>query len=201
MKPASANQSGTAFIAFSDPTIPMSLYGKDIEINGVAIDVKEPETDDKEMRKVVIIFRNEDLTKEELREHFEHYGRVTDVYIPQPFKYVGFVTFAKERVSRTLHGEIHKYKGTELRLQEPRAAKEKREKQEYMEGGHWGMGGNMWGMGAGNSNYVGMDNSYWGGSGSMGMRGSGMMDKFGGGYQKPEKRQKRMKRTNKKRNS
>jgi len=190
MKPATANQTGTAFIAFSDPTVPMSLYGKDIEINGVPIDVKEPETDDKERRKVVIIFRNEDITKEELREHFEHYGRVTDVYIPQPFKYVGFVTFARERVSRALHGEIHKYKGTELRLQEPRIAKEKREKQQSLEG-HWGMGGNMGGMGAGSGNYMGMDNSYWGGGGSMGMRGAGNMDKYGGGYERSEKRQKR----------
>ena len=66
MKPGRGNNFGTAFIAFNDPLIPMSLYGKDIEINGVPIDVKEPETDDKERRKLVMIFRNEDLTKDDI---------------------------------------------------------------------------------------------------------------------------------------
>ena len=179
MKPGRGNNFGTAFIAFNDPLIPMSLYGKDIEINGVPIDVKEPETNDKERRKLVMIFRKEDLTKDELREHFKHYGRVTDVYIPKPFKYFGLVTFAKERVSRSLYGEIHKYKGTELRLQEPRAAKKKREREQYREGGCWE------GMGMGDCDYMGM-------VGGFGSRGAGMMDQFGGGYMRPEKKQKRM---------
>merc|ERR1740137_412500 len=150
------SQPGTAFIAFSDQLIPMSLYGKDIEIDGVHIDVKEPETDDKERRKLVMIFRNEDLTKQELREHFEHYGKVTDIYIPKPFKFFGFVTFAKQSVCKSLYGDIHKYKGTELRLQEPRAAKEKREMKQYGGGGHWGGMGGIQDMGNAGSRMGGM---------------------------------------------
>jgi len=194
MKSPKGDQPGSAFIRFDDPTIPMSLYGKDIMIDGVPVEVKEPETDDKERRKLVIIFRNEKITKQELREHFEDYGKVTDVYIPRPFKFFGFVTFTRFKDCKKLYGAIHKYKGTELRLQEPRAAKEKR--QRHQMGGrhgpvhhhnhhqhHQGHGG-WWGSG--------MD--YGLGSpapGHMGMAGYGMgynEGGFGGGYQRPGKR-------------
>ena len=55
MKSPKGDQPGSAFIRFDDPTIPMSLYGKDIMIEGVPVEVKEPETDDKERRKLVTI--------------------------------------------------------------------------------------------------------------------------------------------------
>jgi len=192
VKPMRGSQAGTAFIAFNDSSIPMSLYGKHIEIDGIYIEVKEPETDDKERRKLVMIFRNEDLTKQELREHFEHYGKVTDIYIPKPFKFFGFVTFAKQSVCKSLYGDIHKYKGTELRLQEPRAAKEKREMKQYAGVGHWGGMGDMRGMGGmgrGMGIGGGMEMS---GHGGIGMRGMG--EQFGGGYDRPEKRQRGMDR-------
>ena len=189
MKSPKGDQPGSAFIRFDDPTIPMSLYGKDIMIEGVPVEVKEPETDDKERRKLVIIFRNENITKQELREHFEDYGKVTDVYIPRPFKFFGFVTFARFKDCKKLYGAIHKYKGTELRLQEPRAAKEKR--QRHQMGGrqgpvhhqhHHGHAGWWGGVDYGLAS---------GGGGHMGMAAYGMAYNeggFGGGYQRPGKR-------------
>ena len=180
MKSPKGDQPGSAFIRFDNPKIPMSLYGKNIMIEGTPVEVKEPETDDKERRKVVIIFRNEKITKQELREHFEDYGKVTDVYIPRPFKFFGFVTFARFKDCKKLYGAIHKYKGTELRLQEPRAAKEKRQRHqlggrpgpvEVEQGGWWGGGYSM--------------------AGHMGLQGYGMgynQGGFAGGYHRPFKR-------------
>ena len=204
MKSPKGDQPGSAFIRFDDPTIPMSLYGKDIAIDGIPVEVKEPETDDKERRKLVIIFRNEKITKQELRGHFEDYGRVTDVYIPRPFKFFGFVTFARFKDCKKLYGAIQKYKGTELRLQEPRAAKEKRQRHHmgprhghhphhhhhhhhqppHPHGGGWWGGAMDYGGGRGGGGGGG------GGGYNMGMAGYGMgySEGFGGGYPRPGKR-------------
>ena len=199
MKSPKGDQPGSAFIRFEDQTIPMSLYGRDIAIDGIPVEVKEPETDDKERRKLVIIFRNEKITKQELRGHFEDYGRVTDVYIPRPFKFFGFVTFARFRDCKKLYGAIQKYKGTELRLQEPRAAKEKRQRHHmgprhghhphhhhhhhppHPPGGGWWGGTMDYGVGRGGGG---------GGGYTMGMAGYGMgySEGFGGGYPRPGKR-------------
>ena len=199
MKSPKGDQPGSAFIRFDDPTIPMSLYGRDIVIDGIPVEVKEPETDDKERRKLVIIFRNEKITKQELRGHFEDYGKVTDVYIPRPFKFFGFVTFARFKDCKKLYGAIQKFKGTELRLQEPRAAKEKRQRQHmgprhhphqhhhqhhpHPHGGGWWGGAMDYGVGRGGG-------GGGGGGYNMGMAGYGMgySDGFGGGYQRPGKR-------------
>ena len=201
MKSPKGDQPGSAFIRFDDPTIPMSLYGKDIMIDGVPVEVKEPETDDKERRKLVIIFRNEKITKQELREHFEDHGKVTDVYIPRPFKFFGFVTFSRFRDCKKLYGAIHKYKGTELRLQEPRAAKEKRQRHQmgprhgpvhhhhhhgHGHGGWWGGGVDYGPMGSPGGSPIGMtgygmgynEGAYAGGYPRAGKRARG--EGFGG---------------------
>eukprot|EP00092_Neocalanus_flemingeri_P025144 GFUD01027267.1.p1 GENE.GFUD01027267.1~~GFUD01027267.1.p1 ORF type:complete len:362 (-),score=103.35 GFUD01027267.1:100-1185(-) len=114
---------GTGIVTFDDPKVPMSLYGKDISVGGTALDIKEPESDDKERRKLAVIFRNEDIKVKDLWEHFGKYGKVTDVYVPRPFRYFGFVTYSKESTCRKLYNRTHRLKGSELRIQKPKGAK------------------------------------------------------------------------------
>lgn len=49
-------------------------------------------------------------TKENLTEYFESYGDLTDVYIPNPFRGFGFVTFASSEVARHVLNITHSYK-------------------------------------------------------------------------------------------
>lgn len=114
---------GTGIVTFEDPKIPMSLYGKDMSVCGTKLDIKEPESDDKESRKLAVIFRNEEIKGKDLWGHFGRYGRVTDVYVPRPFKYFGFVTYSKESTCRKLYNRTHHLKGSELRIQKPKGAK------------------------------------------------------------------------------
>jgi len=114
---------GTGIVTFEDPKIPMSLYGKDILVGDTALDIKEPESDDKERRKLAVIFRNEEIKAKDLWDHFGRYGRVTDVYVPRPFRYFGFVTYSKESTCRKLYNRTHRLKGSELRIQKPKGAK------------------------------------------------------------------------------
>ena len=188
VKTPKEDQPGSAFIRFDNGSVPMSLYGADMEIEGIKLEIKEPETDVKEKRKVVIIFRNENITKQDLREHFSKYGKVTDVYIPRPFKYFGFVTLSKFSDCRKLYGKVHKLQGSELRLQEPRAAKEKRQRQQY---GSYGADG--W---ANPGHFDEMRRGGGGGHGPMGGMVGGFSgyghSGFGGGYSRPGKKQRGM---------
>ena len=193
LKEGGGSQHGSAFISFDDPDIPMTLYGQEIDIDGISLKIKEPETEEKDQRKVVIIFRNEKIMEEELRQHFEKYGRVTDVYVPQPFKFFGFVTFAKFSVCKSLYGEVHHLNGTELRLQQPRrSAKQalmntKRIQSEmarygiqpsygdgYQAGGYGGHGSGFYDAGQGyNTAGYGSFSSYGGGFGKTSRGGRG----------------------------
>ena len=43
-----------------------------------------------------------DITEQDLKEYFEKYGEVTDVFVPKPFKAIAFVTFVDPDVSKAL---------------------------------------------------------------------------------------------------
>lgn len=49
-------------------------------------------------RKVFVGRCTEDMTADELRQYFQQYGEVTDVFIPKPFRAFAFVTFADHQV-------------------------------------------------------------------------------------------------------
>ena len=49
----------------------------------------------------------QELTSEDLYNHFEKYGEVTDVYISNPWKHFAFVTFSEVRVAKSLIGKEH----------------------------------------------------------------------------------------------
>ena len=43
--------------------------------------------------KIFVARLSETITADDLKEHFEKFGPVTDVYIPKPFRSFAFVTF------------------------------------------------------------------------------------------------------------
>lgn len=61
------------------------------------------------------------IRKEDLSEHFEKYGTLRDVYIPQPFRGFAFITFLTGEEAEMVIREQHIIKG-ELGLVWPTAA-------------------------------------------------------------------------------
>jgi len=178
-----------AFITFDDETVPLRLYGKPVNINGVELDIKEPESDEKEFRKLALIYKEDKITTRQIREFFEHYGEVTDVYVTKPFRKYGFVTFTKPQVARDLYDQNVKIEGVKVFLTKPRPKMDKSEKREF--GGPGGMGGrnglhNM-SAGRGRSEELGWDSYSMGGGGmnSMGWGTPVSMTNMGGGFGMP----------------
>jgi len=154
-----------AFITFDDEAVPLRLYGKPVTINGVELDIKEPESDEKEFRKLALIYKEDKITSKQIREFFEQYGEVTDVYVTKPFRKYGFVTFTKADVARSLYDQNVKIEGVKVFLTKPRPKMDKSEKREY--GGPGGRGGHhYWTAGRGRSEEVG-----WGNPNGMGFGG------------------------------
>ena len=58
----------------------------------------------------------EDITAEDLREYFNKFGEVTDVFIPKPFRAFAFVTFLEAEAAQALCGEDHIVKGVSVHV-------------------------------------------------------------------------------------
>jgi len=157
-----------AFITFDDEKVPLRLYGKPVNINGVELDIKEPESDEKEFRKLALLYKEDKITNKHIREFFEQYGEVTDVYVTRPFRKYGFVTFSKAQVARDLYDQNVKIEGVKVFLTKPRPKMDKSEKREF--GGSGASGGNSYNMmtGRGRSEEMG-----WGVPNGVGGSGFG----------------------------
>ena len=57
-----------------------------------------------------------DTSQEDLREYFEKFGEVTDVYIPQPYRKFSFITFASGEVAKAVQSQNHRLKGSLLNV-------------------------------------------------------------------------------------
>lgn len=65
------------------------------------------------------------ITRDDLLSHFSTYGVVTDIYIPNPFRGFGFVTFADSgSTARALEVGQHVIQGTQLNVTIPQPRKE-----------------------------------------------------------------------------
>ena len=49
--------------------------------------------------KIFVARLSETITADDLKEHFEKFGPVTDVYIPKPFRSFAFVTFRVRKIT------------------------------------------------------------------------------------------------------
>lgn len=75
-------------------------------------------------RKVFVGRCTEDMTADDLRNYFNSYGEVVDVFIPKPFRAFAFVSFADPLVAQHLCGEDHIVKGASVHISsaEPKAS-------------------------------------------------------------------------------
>merc|ERR550532_3194891 len=85
-------------------------------------DVKVTEKNEKKKAKVaasskIFVARlSATITTEDLKEHFEKFGPVTDVFIPKPFRSFGFVTFQESKTAQSLFGKEHLIKGVSVHI-------------------------------------------------------------------------------------
>ena len=187
---------GFVFVTFDDEDVPFKLYGKPVTINGVEMDIKEPENDNKEFRKLALLYNENKLTVRQIREFFENWGEVTDVYVTKPFRKYGFITFREAKTARELYDKRISIEEVKVICSKPRPKMAKEDKMEYGGPGLHTQGrgsvlgaGPMPGFGAGGAGYGGGGfgaNMGWGqGQGAAG--GAGHFGGHMGGYGKPRK--------------
>ena len=66
--------------------------------------------------KIFVSRLSETITADDLKEHFEKFGPVTDVYIPKPFRSFAFVTFQESKIAQSLFGKDHLIKGVSVHI-------------------------------------------------------------------------------------
>ena len=66
--------------------------------------------------KIFVARLSETITADDLKEHFEKFGPVTDVYIPKPFRSFAFVTFQESKIAQSLFGKDHLIKGVSVHI-------------------------------------------------------------------------------------
>jgi len=111
---------GYGFIRFDDYDAQKRVLSSRHVIDGRTCDVKIPNSKDggsmQHSGKVFVGRTTEDLSSDDLREYFEKFGDVTDVFIPKPFRAFAFVTFAEPETAQLLCGEDHIIKGVSVNI-------------------------------------------------------------------------------------
>ena len=130
MKKSKDANVGYAFIKFEDKEVERMLLkekhnidGKQVSYSWMCLDINfdinitkaylripNSQQGDRSERKVYVSYHTQDLTKEDLRSHFEKFGDVEDVFIPAPWRHFCFVTFMEKRVAQALLGKEHTLK-------------------------------------------------------------------------------------------
>merc|ERR1719427_293786 len=125
-KPGTGDSKGFGFIRFTEKEAEQKVLQQRHMIDGRWCDIKIPDSQDrkngtgkdKSSCKIFVGRVTESLTKEDLREHFNSFGFVTDVYIPTPFRQFAFVQFSESRVAQSLLGKEHLIKGVSVKIGE-----------------------------------------------------------------------------------
>jgi len=144
---------GFAFIKFKDLEAQEKVLLTRHMILDRWCDVKVTEKNEKKKAKVaasskIFVARlSAAITTEDLKEHFEKFGPVTDVFIPKPFRSFGFVTFQESKTAQSLFGKDHLIKGVRVQI----GSAQPRMKQNQDHGGHGG--GHTGGHYGGRGNY------------------------------------------------
>jgi RNA recognition motif-containing protein len=94
----------------------MKVLTKKHAIDGRRCDVLIPHSKKGPPFKVFVGGCTEDMTADDLREHFYKYGEVTDVFVPKPFRPFGFVTFLDPEMARNVCEETHVIKGVSVNV-------------------------------------------------------------------------------------
>jgi len=152
MKKSKDNMTGYAFVKFSDKEVEKALRRQKHMIDGRECTLKIPDSrahqGERGDRKVYVSYHDETLSNDEMRQHFEQFGEVEDVFVPTPWRHFAFVTFTSAAVAQSLIGKEHNVRGVSLLMKKGQAPKGKRESEESSgsERGGWG---DSWGSGPG----------------------------------------------------
>jgi len=198
---------GYGFIRFKEKEVEREMLRKSHEVDGKKWILRVPDSQqgDKAHRKIYISYHSEEITSDDLRQHFEKYGEITDVYISSPWRHFAFVTFADVRVAHSLMGKEHHIKDISLLIKSAVQTKSGKKNQDDGDGkfrenmgqemppmypgygygppGPGGYGPEGYGPGAGAYGYGGMMPGYGGPMG--GGYGGPMRGGWGGGYPRP----------------
>ncbi|CAH8669212.1 unnamed protein product [Schistosoma curassoni] len=117
--PVTQQSKGYGFIRFADYTAQVMCLAERHTIENRQCDVRIPiskmEGDRQEVSRKVHIGRlTEDISPETLRQHFSQYGRVSDVFIPKPFRSFAFITFDDPEVAASLLGKDQEIQGIRI---------------------------------------------------------------------------------------
>jgi len=63
-----------------------------------------------------------DATAEELEEYFSKFGKLTDVYLPKPFRNFAFITYASTEDAREVMRGHHELKGSKMNIEERKSS-------------------------------------------------------------------------------
>lgn len=110
-KDTKGQSKGFGFVRFSNYETQLRVLGQRHNIDGRWCEVKVPNSKEGSVQQVpckVFVGRcTEDLSQEDLREYFQRFGEVTDVFIPKPFRAFSFVTFLDPEIAQGWYQIIH----------------------------------------------------------------------------------------------
>ncbi|KAA0187173.1 hypothetical protein HAZT_HAZT002785 [Hyalella azteca] len=158
---------GFGFIRFANYEHQQQVLAQRHNIDGRTCDVKIPNSKDgcgQPLSSKVFVGRcTEQLTAADLRDYFDNFGEVTDVFIPKPFRAFAFVTFMDPHVAQALCGEDHIIRGTSVHISSAAPKHDSRTSGPFGRGS--GGGGRYDRNSYGGSNY---SQGSWGGGGGGG---------------------------------
>jgi len=123
MDQATKRSKGFGFIRFKTDDASQAALDSSHSLGGRNLDVKVPYKNqpfqDDIPTKLFVGRLPSGTTAEQLREHFEEYGPLKDVYIPKNFRGFGFVTFGSKTSANSAMGVTHQLNGAYLNLTYP----------------------------------------------------------------------------------
>lgn len=106
---------GFGFVRFVDNEVTRKVLRETHVICGRKTDVKIPNKEPHSTKLFVGRLPN-GITDSEVREHFEEYGELTDVYLPKPPRGFGFITFKDGEDAHQAQQANHVLKGNRLNV-------------------------------------------------------------------------------------
>merc|ERR1740128_1247558 len=178
-----------AFIKFSDKQVERKVMKikHPIEERECTVRIPDSQQGDRSMRKIYVSYHDKDVTESDLTEHFEKYGDVVEVFIPNPWRHFAFVTFYDGRIAQSLIGKEHDLNGVSLLIKSAGNSKKDQQQQQgdpnsdyanmYRKMGEGDGGyGNMGGYGNQQGVWSGQQGGHW-----QGMQQGNMGGNMGGG--------------------
>lgn len=124
--PKSGKSRGFGFVRFAKSSIQNKLLSMRHFIDGRYCDVRVPlskaeaeQTKAAQLSRKIFVGRLPDnITTDDLRNHFSEYGTLTDVFIPKPFRNFAFVTFGTSDMAQSIFKHKHVIKGAPVQISE-----------------------------------------------------------------------------------